>query len=100
MFNLNAPLVIFSYFYHRLVKFYRLRNLSKIRKYLTMESCEIAVHVAHVGLFDPERSILAYVAKLYIAGITYCLISFMQSLRSTVKLPTIYNANNLFISNE
>ena len=52
-------------------------NLSKIRKYLTKESCEIAVHVAHVGLFDPEPSIKAYVAKLYIAGITYCLISFM-----------------------
>ena len=57
MFNLNAPLVIFSYFYLRLVKFYRLMNLSKIRKYLTKESFEIAVHVAHVGLFDPERSI-------------------------------------------
>ena len=100
MLCLNAPLVIFSYFYLRLVKFYRLRNLSKIRKYLTKESCEIAVHVAHVGLFDPERSIKAYVAKLYIAGITYCLISFMQSLPSTVKLPTIYNANYLFIPNE
>ena len=37
----------------------------------------MAVHVAHVGLFDPEGSIKAYVAELYIAGITYCLISFM-----------------------
>ena len=99
MLCLNAPLVIFSYFYLRLIKFYRLRNLSKIRKYLIKESCEIAVHVAHVGLFDPERSIKAYVAKPQ-AAIPYCLISFMQSLRSTVKLPTIYNANYLFIPNE
>ena len=53
-------------------------NLSKIRKCLTQEYCEIAVHVAHVGLFDPERSIKAYVAKFYIAGITYCLISFIS----------------------
>ena len=94
---LPDPLVIFPYFYLLLVKFYRLRNLSKIRKYLTKESCEIAVHVAHVGLFDPERSILAYVAKLYIAGITYCLISFITTSRRFKCVPQILGLSSIHI---